>query len=171
MTEDTLEQQAIARTEALRAERPRLLALAARVVGSDAEDVVQEAMLKLAEDPVRDRPYVEVRAWLRRVCMNLAINRRRDLHRWRDRSERGLAGVGDQPEEPEAVLIRLEQREQVRAVLDTLPEKQQVVLHLRYSGLSYAEIATSLGIPVSSVGTTLARAERAFRAAYPLENS
>jgi RNA polymerase sigma-70 factor (ECF subfamily) len=51
-----------------------------------------------------------------------------------------------------------------------MPERQQMVLHLRYSGLRYAEIAAVLDMPVSSVGTTLARAEQAFRAAYPLED-
>jgi DNA-directed RNA polymerase specialized sigma24 family protein len=39
-------------------------------------------------------------------------------------------------------------------------------LALRHSGLSYAEIAAALGIPVGSVGVLLARAEREFEVAY-----
>ncbi|HLI52342.1 MAG TPA: sigma factor-like helix-turn-helix DNA-binding protein, partial [Thermomicrobiaceae bacterium] len=39
-------------------------------------------------------------------------------------------------------------------------------LILRYSGVSYAEIAAAIGIKPTSVGTTLVRAERALRLAY-----
>lgn len=170
MTEDTLEQPALT-VRFVDRERPRLVALAARVVGSDAEDVVQEAMLKLADDPVRSRPAVEVAAWLRRVCLNLAINRRRDLIRWRARGERGEAGVPVPADDPEGALLRREEQEEVRAVLDRLSERHQTVLQLRYGGHSYAEIASTLDMPISSVGTTLARAEQAFRAAYTTEHS
>lgn len=169
MNEDTLEQPALLVDPALAAHRPRLVALAGRVAGADAEDVVQEAFLKLASDPVRNRPTVEAAAWLRRVSLNLAINRRRDVDRWRARGERGEAGRPGEPDEPESFLIRREEQELVRSVLDTLSERHQAVLHLRYCGYSYAEIAAVLEIPVSSVGTTLARAEQAFRAAYPSE--
>jgi RNA polymerase sigma-70 factor (ECF subfamily) len=147
-----------------------LVGLAARVVGSDAEDVVQEALIKLADDPVGRRPTVEVAAWLRRVCLNLAFNRRRDLDRWRARAARSELGP-DTPEPPDEVVIRQEEQERVRSVLDGLGDRPASVLLLRYSGHSYAEIAATLDIPISSVGSTLARAERAFRAAYPEETS
>jgi RNA polymerase sigma factor (sigma-70 family) len=147
--------------------RPALVALAGRVVSSDAEDVVQEAILRLAGDPVRGRPGVEVTAWLRRVCLNLAFNRRRDLERWRDRAIRGGTDErGWSPDEPESAALRAEEQEHVRAVLGRLTDRHRIVLVLRYSGYSYAEIAASLEIPVSSVGTNLARAERAFRSTY-----
>ena len=70
------------------------------------------------------------------------------------------------PDEPDSLLIRHEERELVRSVLARLSMKHQMVLHLRYTDHSYAEIAAALDIPVSSVGTTLARAERAFRSAF-----
>ena len=59
-----------------------------------------------------------------------------------------------------------ENREAVRAILDTLSERHRAVLLLRYSGYSYAEVAASLEMPLSSVGATLARAESAFRNRY-----
>jgi DNA-directed RNA polymerase specialized sigma24 family protein len=39
-------------------------------------------------------------------------------------------------------------------------------LILRASGMSYAEVASAIGVNVSSVGTILSRAERAFRSTY-----
>jgi DNA-directed RNA polymerase specialized sigma24 family protein len=44
-----------------------------------------------------------------------------------------------------------------------LPERQAAALVLRYSGLSYAEVATALGMPADQVGTALRRAEAAMR--------
>ncbi len=146
-------------------QRPRLVALVARVVDwPDAEDVVQEALLKLDHDPIADRPLSEVTAWLRRVSLNLAFNHRRDLGRWRDRGLR--APVEDVVDGPEAESLRREEREAVRSVLDRMTDRQRNVLVLRYAGHSYAEIAAALEMPVSSVGTTLARAEADFRSKY-----
>jgi RNA polymerase sigma-70 factor (ECF subfamily) len=61
---------------------------------------------------------------------------------------------------------RAEQRRMVRAVLEKLKPRSAQVLVLRHSGLSYAEIAAALNLPVSSVGTLLARAEAEFEKNY-----
>ncbi len=149
------------------AHRPRLVSLAARIVGDDAEDVVQEALIRLDSDPVRDRPAVEVTAWLRRVCLNLAFNRRRDNDRWRRRAFRTQVDDRHPPfDDPESAALQREEQERVRSALDLLSEKHRSVLLLRYSGHSYLEISQTLEMPASSVGTTLARAERAFRETY-----
>ncbi len=146
---------------------PALLDLLSRVVRdrSEAEDVLQETFLRLVDDPVSRRPEAEIAAWLRRVGLNLAFNRLRDTRRWRDRAERGgrLSLAGIEAAEPLDDVLRAEAQEAVRRSLAQLPEKQRACLLLRHTGYSYAEIAASLGITVGSVGTTLARAERAFR--------
>lgn len=155
-----------------RRESPGLLRLVRRVLdAAEAEDVVQDAFVRLAADPVRTRPDAEVAAWLRRVALNLAFNRLRDLRRWHARAERGgrleLAerGAADQAG-PLHEVLRQEERLEVRRTLADLPDKQRDCLLLRHTGFSYAEIAATLGVPVGSVGTTLARAERAFRTAH-----
>lgn len=149
-------------------QRRRLERLVAGVLDrSEAEDVVQEALIRLGADPVRHRPYPEVASWLRRVCLNLAFNRRRDLARWRQRAVRGGAPeLASRPHQPDEVWMAAENREAVRAILDTLSERHRAVLLLRYSGYSYAEMSASLEMPLSSVGATLARAESAFRNRY-----
>ena len=56
-----------------------------------------------------------------------------------------------------------EQRQEVRQALARLPKKSATVLALRYSGLSYAEVAAALGVKTGQVGTLLRRAETALR--------
>jgi RNA polymerase sigma-70 factor (ECF subfamily) len=51
----------------------------------------------------------------------------------------------------------------VQAALSRLPERSAAVLALRYSGLSYAEVAAALGVKTNAVGTLLRRAEAALR--------
>ena len=151
---------------------PMLFGLAYRLLGDrgEAEDALQEAFLKLADHPVLERPDDEVAAWLRRVCLNLGANRLRDERRGRERLERAgrlelAEGIGDDGA-PAGAVLRAEDRAEVRRALARLPERQRDCLLLRHSGYAYAEIAVTLGIAVGSVGVLLARAERAFRAAY-----
>ena len=151
---------------------PTLFGLAYRLLGDrgEAEDALQEAFLKLADHPVLERPDDEVAAWLRRVCLNLGANRLRDERRGRERLERAgrlelAEGIGDDGA-PAGAVLRAEDRAEVRRALARLPERQRDCLLLRHSRYAYAEIAVTLGIAVGSVGVLLARAERAFRAAY-----
>ena len=55
------------------------------------------------------------------------------------------------------------QRGMVREAMRRIPEKQAAVLALRYSGLSYAEVAQALGVGIGQVGTLLRRAEARLR--------
>ena len=51
----------------------------------------------------------------------------------------------------------------VRDALRRMPERSAAVLVLRYSGLSYAEVARALGIGAGQIGTLLRRAEERLR--------
>ena len=57
-------------------------------------------------------------------------------------------------------------RELVRQTLLELPERSREILGLRAEGFSYIDISSAMLISPGSVGTLLARAERAFRVAY-----
>ena len=56
-----------------------------------------------------------------------------------------------------------ETQREVRAALGRIKPPQAALLALRYSGLSYAEVAAALSIPVTQVGVRLRRAEAALR--------
>src|SRR5687768_13675330 len=154
--------------------RPRLFGLAYRVLGDagESEEVLQEAFLRLSRDPVLSRPDDEVAAWLGRVCMNLACNRRRSAGRLAAREEHvaRLEPIGHGADPAVAVLQREDQAE-VRRALAELPERQRECLLLRHSGYSYAEIAATLEVAIGSVGVLLARGEKAFREKYGENNS
>jgi RNA polymerase sigma-70 factor (ECF subfamily) len=151
---------------------PRLYPLAYRLLGErrDAEDTLQEAFLKLAAAPVLERPDEEVAAWLRRVCLNLGLNRLRDQRRARERLERaGRLELSQQESDgsgPAQTALRQETQREVRRTLARLPDRQANCLLLRHAGYFYAEIAATLGIALGSIGVLLARAERAFRTAH-----
>ncbi len=147
--------------------------LVARLVGDadQAVDLAQEVFVQLYRNPPEadDAP---LRAWLYRVAINRGYNalrserrrRRREAAAARDPITGGAEGASADTLAEAA--NRAEERDAVRRVLLQLPARQRECLLLRAEGLSYAEIAAALGIAPGSIGTILARAERAFKQAY-----
>ena|SRR5688572_30473661 len=152
---------------------PRLYGLVYRVLGDrpECEEVLQEAFLRLSAHDVMARPDEEIAAWLRRVAVNLAFNRRRDQARFVARQERiGRLEQNGHGADPAVAVLQREDQAEVRRALAELPDRQRECLLLRHSGYSYAEIAATLEVAVGSVGVLLARGEKAFREKYG-ENS
>lgn len=146
-------------------EYARVVAIAQRVVANpdEAEDVAQDAFVSFHRCHPPDAPYAAV--WLHRAAVHGALNVVRGKHR-RDRRETARAWEGDrqgEPPDPLAMAVANERQREVRAALGRLPTKRAAVLALRYSGLSYAEVASALGVGVNQVGTLLKRAEEALR--------
>jgi RNA polymerase sigma factor (sigma-70 family) len=143
-----------------RAQYPAVVAVARRVLRfeADAEDVAQEVFVSFARSAV---PAAEARAWLTVAATHTALN----VLRSRRRRVAREVSVAESQESPDAAVQVIEKAEQqrVRDALANLPHKQAVVLVLRYSGLSYADIAETTQLSPSSVGTTLRRAELALR--------
>ncbi len=148
---------------------PRLVGVAWRVLRdrAEAEDVAQETLARLADAAVLDRPDDEVDAWLTRVCLNRASNALRGRTRSADRHDRSARlAPPPPPDDPATAVADADERARVRDALAGLPHRQRAVLVLRHAGYAYAEIAAAVEVAPGSVGTLLARAERAFRAAY-----
>ena len=145
-----------------------------RLVSSreEAEDLAQEVFVKLYRNPPELREQPALAPWLYRVATNLGYNALRKGARETRRQERvqrlaevdEAAGLG--AVDPERASIVGEERMAVRRALAELSEREQACLVLRHSGLSYAEVAASLGVQIGSVGTILARAEEHFRGVY-----
>lgn len=147
--------------QVFRATYPRVVAVAARVLGSrnEAEDVAQEVYLAFGRSSV---PAGQAVGWLSVAAAHTALNHIRSGRRRAVREE--AAGDGDavSPDVADAV-VTLDERRRVRAALARLPRRQAVALVLRHSGLSYAEVAAALDLSPGSVGTTVRRAESALR--------
>lgn len=150
--------------------RTRVYGVAFRLVGDreEAEELTQEVFIKLYTHRFRPRGKHSLLAWLYRVATNLSLNALRSRRRRRDRLERvGRDGLEEGfLADPQEEAIRLEEREAVREIVRSLPERQAACIVLRQTGLSYAEIAQAVGVSPGSVGTLLARAERTFKERY-----
>ena len=149
---------------------PRIRGLLYPLAGDEADDPAQQVFLRLYHRPPRAQG-TDLGAWLYRVATNLGYNSLRATRRrrwYRDSLGKLTGGAGWRQAEPgpEAQAMQTEEQRRVRAGLACLKERQAALLVLRYSGLSYREIADALEISPASVGTLLARAECAFEKAY-----
>lgn len=157
----------------------RVYNLLFRLVGNraEAEDLALEVFSRLwerAPAPAAIRAGEHLGGWLYRVAMNLGFNAlrsaRRRSHYEAISYENGLetasasrtAGTMDPAQAAELA----DERAHVQAVLRQMKPRDAQILVLRHSGLSYKEIAAALEIAPGSVGTLLARAERAFEQVY-----
>ena len=127
---------------------------------ADALDAVQDGFVKALTNLDRFRGHSSFKTWLLRIVSNAAL----DLGRQRKRDARlPQAPPGDQPDRfgpanlppPDTELARADLRRRIDAALVRLPESQRqtFVLHVD-GGLSYREVAESLGI---SIGTVMSR--------------
>lgn len=134
----------------------RFLRVAEAIVGDVdvARDVVQEAFVRLIRSRLQFRGEGSVDGWVWRTVVNTACNVRRDTSAQRS---------GDPLAEPTATNGQVVDAG-VRVVLATLPERQRLVLFLRYyADLDYRSIAEVLEIQPGTVGATLNQAHSAMR--------
>ena len=132
---------------------------------ADAEDIVQEALLKMwrsADSISTDAANESVGAWLNRVTRNLAIDRYRSVKRVEivNTLPEDLSGDDNPHDEVEG----REQARSVESAIDELPENQRAaILLFHHRGFSVAEIASSLGISEHAAESLLARARRSLK--------
>jgi RNA polymerase sigma-70 factor (ECF subfamily) len=139
------------------------IALASRITGNaaDAEDVAQDAMLRVWSHAPRWQPLASFRTWLTRVVVNLCLDRKRRAP-WV-----ALDAAGEVPDPAPDAAARMETGETdrlVAAAIATLPERQRAAIVLTYrEGLSNAATAAMLDTSVSALETLLVRAKQSLR--------
>lgn len=145
---------------------PRAMAHAYRMLGNraEAEDVTQEAMLRLWKQAADWRPgEARVSTWLYRVVANLCIDRRRRV--------RGVAleAIPEPADGRASVAEVLQDRARavaLQSALAALPDRQRQAVVLRHiEGLANPEIAEIMEISVDAVESLTSRGKRALRAA------
>jgi RNA polymerase sigma-70 factor, ECF subfamily len=144
---------------------PAMLGLARRILGNaaDAEDVAQEAMLRVWTHAPRWQPLAAFRTWLTRVTVNLCLDRKRRAP-WVALEAAGdivdpALGASEKAE-------RDERERQVAAAIGELPARQRAAIVLTYGdGMSNAQVAEVLGTSVSAVETLLVRGKQNLRRA------
>ncbi len=152
--------------ELVRRYQDRMLHLAFRTLGDQhlAEDVVQEAFLRVHRAAAHYRPDARFGTWFYRVVLNLCM----DELRKRQGQSAGLAGYpapgpSDQDDPVHHQQIQ-ELQLAVQKALGTLNDRERiaVILH-RYDGLSHRQIAELSETSVSAVESMLVRAYRKLR--------
>ncbi len=146
--------------------QPLALRVAYGLVGDDAPDVVQDAMVKAHRNLHRFRPGGPFRAWLLRIVTNESSNRRRSAGRraqvaLRVRNERSSGDTALSPEE----FAEAHERQQMLAdAISRLPAMDRRVIALRwFAELNEAEMATALDCALGTVKSRLARALERLR--------
>ncbi|HEU4401623.1 MAG TPA: sigma-70 family RNA polymerase sigma factor [Candidatus Polarisedimenticolia bacterium] len=173
--------------EIVRKHGRRLFLLAFRLTGdrADAEDLSQETLVRGYIASTRFEGRADFYTYLHRALLNLWKNHLRRRRRWRmvplfgSRSaeagvERGAPGsdgggpagrLADPSPGPHERLVRHQHAEKLQRALMRLHPDFRAVLVLRVGeGLEYEEIAASLGIPIGTVRSRLARARERVRA-------
>jgi RNA polymerase sigma-70 factor (ECF subfamily) len=152
-------------------ERPHLLALARRLAlnAYDADDLVQDAMVRALPALGKVAIGSHLRAWLLTILRRMHIDQRRRAARAPEavsiEDVRDDALASDGATAPAAAdRETADDINDVRAALRGLPEafRQVLVLH-EFEGRSYREIAQVLDLPLSTVGTRLSRGRLKLR--------
>ena len=154
--------------------RPRLFAVALRILRDrdDAEDVVQEALLKVCRSLTRFEGRSAFSTWLHRIVVNAALDRLRRHQARRERladdEDRELSASGVEmvdEQTPERVVSRRETGAAVRGALARLSPAHREVLELReFDGESYNDLARLVRCPVGTVMSRLHHARHRLAA-------
>jgi len=148
---------------------PRLLSYVYRLLHdrAEAEDVVQEALLRLWRmAPDWRTGEARVTTWLYRVATNLVTDRQRARQRRRGTALEDAPEPADTAPGAVAQLIEADRMAALEAALACLPDRQRQAVILRHlEGLSNPEIAAILEVGVEAVESLTARGKRALAAA------
>jgi RNA polymerase sigma-70 factor (ECF subfamily) len=132
----------------------------------DAEDIVQEASLR-AFRYFATFTGGNGRAWFLRIVRNT-------YHGWSGQRARAATDLFDEERhspprpmsDPETLMIQTDISSMVGRAIDGLPDRSRALLVLReLEGLSYQELADTIGIPIGTVMSSLSRAREALRGA------
>ena len=150
-----------------------LFRLALRITQNraDAEDVVQETMMKVWNRRGEWQQIENMEAFCLTICRNVSLDKLR-------RMDRQVLSLEDSPTEaggydpidhshsanPEQQAVQRDRLQQVRRIISQLPEKQRSCMQLRdIEGKSYRDIATILGITEQQVKVNIFRARQTVK--------
>lgn len=142
----------------------------------DAEDLVQETLLKALRGFESFEPGTNFKAWIFRILRNTYLTSRSGLEAMRtvaledelnegsDRAPQHYPEATVERRTPEVELIRMRDGESLRTAMDKLPPHLlEAVLLSDVEELKYREIAGVLGIPMGTVMSRIARARSFLR--------
>ena len=151
--------------------RPSILRLAMHYTEDEdeAEDVVQEVLLKLWFLRERLESYRSIDALAMVITRHLCLNRKRERHLEKVPLEEGKAIIGE--DSPEWMIIQEEKMDEILKLIAGLPDLQQAVLRMKHvEGFEVEEIARLTGSNPIAVRTNLSRARKKVREEFLRRN-
>ncbi|MBR0180609.1 MAG: RNA polymerase sigma factor [Prevotella sp.] len=141
------------------------LALRITLNHAEAEDVVQETMIKVWNRRDRWDELESIEAFCLTICRNIAIDKTKKA----ENQNQSLMDEHDAPDHsyssnPEEQTMQQDRIALIRRLIDTLPEKQRSCMQLRdFEGKSYKEIAKILDVSEEQVKINIFRARQTIK--------
>lgn len=145
--------------------KDQLYRFAARILNNatEAEDVVQEVLVKLWQQRQDWGNIKNMEAWSMRLTKNMAIDKLRSKHKRTEQIDQQF-DLSTQDVTPDRQAELQDTMQHIESFMAQLPEKQRMVIQLRdVEGMSYQEIADILEIPLNQVKVNLFRARKQLR--------
>ena len=145
------------------------LALRITLNPAEAEDIVQETMIKIWNRRDQWDEIESIEAFSLTICRNLAVDKMRKIEGQNQSLDEVANDAPDRSysSNPEEQAMQQDRIELIRRLIGQLPEKQRSAMQLRdFEGKSYKEIAAIIGISEEQVKINIFRARQAIRQKY-----
>lgn len=144
------------------------LALRITLNREDAEDVVQDTLVKVWNKRDGWREIESMEAFCMAVCRNLSLDKiRKAGHAEGSLEHSGTDAADNAGADPYERMMQKDRFDTVRRLMDALPEKQRTCMQLRdFEGKSYKDIARVMDITEEQVKVNIFRARRTIKQRY-----
>ena len=154
----------------MQAQEGRMYAVAFRMCGNreDAQDCMQEAMIRIYRAMNTFKGQSSFSTWVYRITMNSCLD---ELRRRKSRQATSLDAMlevgfapSDEEDTPERYSLQAEQKRALEQAIASLPEDMRAAVVLRdLQGLSYEEIAEALSTNVGTIKSRISRGREKLR--------
>ena len=140
------------------------LALRITLNRAEAEDIVQDTLMKVWNRRERWDEIDSIEAFCMTICRNLALDRMRKMDNHNSSLEDNLHETPSATRNPYEEMNQKDRIQLVRKLVDSLPEKQRTCMQLRdFEGKSYKEVAEILQISEDQVKVNIFRARQTIK--------
>jgi RNA polymerase sigma-70 factor (ECF subfamily) len=142
------------------------LALRITLNPAEAEDIVQETMIKVWNKREQWNDIESIEAFCLTICRNISLDKMRKMENQNQSLEESEHDAPDQSysSNPEEQAMQQDKLMLIRRLINALPEKQRSAMQLRdFEGKSYKEIAQIMDISEEQVKINIFRARQTIR--------
>ena len=143
------------------------LALRVTLRHEDAEDIVQDTLIKVWNKRDEWQDIDSIEAYSLTICRNLALDRLKRKDRHSESIDTLHLALHDTGASPYEQIDQKDRLQMVKNIVNALPEKQRTCMQLRdFEGKTYKEIANIMSISEDQVKINLFRARQAVKQRY-----